>query len=192
MKLSGLVPLYRSMKEQNIERYKFRYTLNHLTFDCLFFIDTTPFELVMGCLRHNFVIFKNIEQGFEVHTFIEPKKTYWDLVNALKTTNDSANALNPREFFSQFNENIPKCANPKNVPTTSDIAPYYSNIEEADKIYFCGWLDNNLRNNRVSDSNLEKTQRLLGKKAYEFAKRRNQSTRWTDERGKEVVLWFPD
>lgn len=64
MRLSGLEPLYRSMRAQNIERTKFRYEHNHLTFECMFFIDLQPFELVMGFIGHNFTIFLDVRPGF--------------------------------------------------------------------------------------------------------------------------------
>lgn len=192
MKLSGLIPLYRSMKQQDIGRYKFHYELNHLTFDCLFFIDIEPFELVMGCLGHNFAVFNEIKQGFEISPFIEPKSTFFDLLNALKTTDASFNRFDPVDFFKQFNEKIPEHANPRNIVKPSDVVRYYSDIEESDKIHFCGWLDNNIRKNKVSDSNLEKTRHLMGQQVYEFAKRRNQSTKWTHDQSMAVDLYLPD
>lgn len=191
MKLSGLIPLYRSMRQQDIGRYKFRYELNHLTFDCLFFIDIEPFELVMGCLGHNFAIFKEVKQGFEVDPFIE-RDTFFDLRNALKTTDTSFHRFSAVDFFKQFDAQIPDYANPRNVAQPSDVVRYFSNIEEADKIHFCGWLDNNIRGNKVSEDNQEKTRRLMGQKVYEFSKRRNQSTRWTHDPAMAVELYLPE
>ena len=192
MKLTGLIPLYRSMRQQNIGRYKFRYELNHLTFDCLFFIDIEPFELVMGCLGHNFAIFKEIHQSFEVEPFVEPKSTFFDLLNALKTTDASFTRFDPVDFFAQFNEQIPRHANPQNTAQPADVVRYYPNIEEADKIHFCGWLDNNIRGHQVSESNLDKTRRLMGQRVYEFALRRNQSTRWTHDPAMAVEVFIPE
>jgi hypothetical protein len=71
------------MRDQRLERVKFRYQLNHLTFECLFFADTVPFELVMGCLGLNFAIFVDVHQGFVIRPFIEPEQTYWALRDAL-------------------------------------------------------------------------------------------------------------
>ncbi|GGX69004.1 DUF6037 family protein [Saccharospirillum salsuginis] len=192
MKLPGLIPLYRSMKDQNIGRYKFRYQLNNLTFDCLFFIDLEPFELVMGCLGHNFAIFREVQHGFEIEPFIEPKETFFALLEALRTANNSASRFDPKQFFLDFDQQIPSQANPRNIATAQDVVRYYSDIEEADKVHFCGWLDNSLRRNRVTESNLEKTRRLMGQQIHDFSQRRNLSTRWTNDRSMAVEFYYPD
>lgn len=157
MKLDGLIQLYKSMRSQDIGRTKFRYQHNHLTFDCLFFIDVEPFELVMGCIGHNFAIFLEIEKGFKIEPFINPKSTFYDLLDALKTDKKSDNKFNPFKFFEAFNRQIPDSAKPRNTVKPQDIVKYVSNIEESDKIYFCGWLNNNLQGNQVSEKNLKKT-----------------------------------
>lgn len=180
------------MKNQNIGRTNFRYTLNHLDFECLFFIDIKPFELVMGCLHQNFAIFLDVEQGFSIKPFIKPKSTFIKLVKALNTLDDSDHKFVPHEFFDEFNQHIPNRANPHTPVTPSDIIKYYSNIEEEDKIHFCGWLDNNIQNNKVSEKNLIKTRRFMGQQVYEFAKRRNQSTRWTPDPSQAVELFLPE
>lgn len=63
MQLTGLRPLCRSMREQGLGRVKFRYRLNGLDFECLFFADTQPFELAMGCLGRNFAILKRCTEA---------------------------------------------------------------------------------------------------------------------------------
>jgi len=192
MKLDGLITLYKSMKEQDIGRYKFRYQHNQLTFDCLFFIDIEPFELVMGCIGHNFAIFLEVEKGFQIKPFIDPKATFFALLKALKTTEQSDHQFNPVDFFEQFNQCIPKKAKPQNIPSPKDVIKYYPDIEEADKVHFCGWLDNNKQGYNVTPDNLNKTRRLLGQRIYEFAKRRNQSTKWTHIESKAIKVVISD
>lgn len=63
MKLIGLQTLYRSMRDHGMGRVKFRYTLNHLAFECLFFADVQPFELVMGLPRVQLRHFRGGAQG---------------------------------------------------------------------------------------------------------------------------------
>ena len=121
---------------------------------------------------------------------IEPKSTFFYLLNALKTTDASFNRFEAADFFKQFNEQIPGHANPRNIVKPSDVVHYYSDIEESDKIHFCGWLDNNLRRNTVSESNLENTRRLMGQQVYEFATRRNQSTRWMHDQSMAVEVYL--
>lgn len=53
MKLNNLVPLYRNMVEQKLDRVKFPYRHSNLHFDVFFFIDGKPFELLFGALGAN-------------------------------------------------------------------------------------------------------------------------------------------
>lgn len=192
MQLTGLHPLYSSMRQQDIGRIKFRYHHNHLVFECLFFAETAPFELVMGCLGHNFAIFINVHPGYVITPYIEPKDTYFALREALFRGHGSANRFDPVVFFAEFNRCIPAQAAPYQTPSADDVARYYPDIEDAHKRFFCGWLDNNRQGNEVSVTNLAKTRRLLGQRAHDFAQRRNQSTRWTHEQSKATAFFMPD
>ena len=192
MRLTGLQPLYHSMRDQGLGRTKFRYHHNHLVFECLFFADVRPFELVMGCLGHNFAIFVEVREGFEITPYIEPKETFFALRNALFQGVGSTNKFDPVAFFAEFNRHIPPHAAPDQVPTPDDVVRYYPDIEEADKRFFCGWLDNTKQGNKVSPANLAKTRRLLGQRAHDLAQRRNLSTRWTHEQSKAIAFVLPE
>lgn len=190
MRLTGLEPLHRSMREQGMGRVKFRYRLNHLNFECLFFIDTKPFELVMGCLGHNFAIFKQVLPGFEINAYLGD--AYAPLQRALFLDAGTNIKLDPGVFFAEFNRHIPGHATPDQRPEPRDVGRYYPDLEEADKLYFCGWLDNTKQGNRVSERNLAKTHRLMGQRAHDFAAQRNFSTRWTSDEAKAVRWHFPE
>lgn len=192
MVMGGLSTLYYSMKEQGIDRCKFRYQVNHLTFDCLYLIDITPFELVMGCLGHNFALFFDVTRGFQIKPYIDDRETFFDLLNALRANGDSDYQLNIKEFLEEFNKHIPDTASATTPATSQDIVRYYSNIEDADKVYFCGWRNNSARGENVSEKNLRKTQLMMGQQAFEFAQRRNQSTMWTHEQNKSKGFYIPN
>jgi len=53
------------------------------------------------------------------------------------------------------------------------------NIEENERIYFCGWRNNNI-NERVSDENLYKTKIAFGDEYFNICRQNNISSRWTD------------
>ena len=189
MKLTGLIPLHRSMREQGMRRVKFRYEVNRLTFECLFFIDGDPYELVMGCLGRNFAIFKEVWRGFEINPFLGD--LYGPLQDALHLGAGTNIRLDPKVFFAEFNARIPSQARPEDRPSTVDIARYYPIKEEADKLYFCGWTDHGDSGRRVTEHNLEKTLRLMGRPERDFSLRRNQSTRWTDDQTKAKEFFIP-
>lgn len=192
MRLTGLQPLYRSMCDQGLGRTKFRYQHNHLVFECLFFADLEPFELVMGCLVHNFAIFLEVRKGFEIAPYIEPKETFFALRNALFQGAGAPNRFDPVAFFTEFNRHIPQSATPAQSPTADDVVRYYPDIEESDKRFFCGWLDNTKQGNHVSPANLAKTRRIFGQRVHNFAKRRDLSTRWTHEQSKAIAFFMPE
>lgn len=191
MKLTGLIPLYKSMRSKNLDRTKFRYQHNDLLFDCLFFIDTKPFELAMGCVSHNFAIYLEVRDGFEITPFIEPREVYLALLQALIEGKRSGHSFDPKEFFNEFNRKIPQHARPEDTPTPSDLVRVYPHIEESKKIHFCGWFDNNKVGKHVQPSNLDKTRRFFGQRSYDFSLRRNMSTKWTDDPNKAIDYHMP-
>ncbi len=48
MQLTGLIPLFRSMRQQEIHRYRFPFQYNQLRFDVFFLTDVKPFVLMFG------------------------------------------------------------------------------------------------------------------------------------------------
>lgn len=122
-------------------------------------------------------------RGFVIETYLED--IYLNLCKALDIHYDPVNKFKPIEFFKDFDNKVPSIALVNNRPKAQDIIKYKSNVEEADKIYFCGWKDNTVTGNKVQDKNLDKTRKLLGEKAYLSCLQRNISSCWTDDASKE-------
>ncbi|MCE7032883.1 DUF6037 family protein [Lysobacter sp. GX 14042] len=76
--------------------------------------------------------------------------------------------------------------------TPADVIRTYRNVEQADRIYFCGWRDNTVRGDRVSSANLAKTRRCLGQAAHDLCRRRNLSSRRTDDPHRARDYFAPD
>jgi hypothetical protein len=140
MRLSGLEALHRSMQTQGMGRAKFRYARNHLVFECLFFIDTAPapYELVMGCVGHNFVIFKDVSATFEITPYIDAKDAFFALRRAIFQNAGSDHRLSVSDFFNEFNQHIPTHVTQRDAVTPDDVVRYYPDIEESAKRYFLG------------------------------------------------------
>lgn len=181
MRLNGLEPLYRSMRYQGIDRYRFRYRCNNVEFDIFFLIDETPFQLLFGVLIKNFSFILPVERGFCINPKLDPED-FSGLCKVLGLRPNPENRFSTRAFFEEFNQCIPAQADRRNVFEPHEIAPYYPKVEEADKKYFWGWRHNDVLKERVSSENLEKTRRILGYQAYEICKARNISSRWTNRR----------
>ena len=189
MKLDGLVALYKSMKEQYIDRYRFEYRHAKALFDIFFFIDEKPFILLFGAKGDAFSFDIEVESGFRINPVLD-KEIYKELCRVLGIKYDPENPFSTRGFFNQFNQAIPRRAEADSIPQPQDIAAYRSIAEEEDKIYFLGWRDNEIRGENVSDTNLMKTKTLLGNKAYKRCDKKNISSCWTDDpnRAKELKL----
>lgn len=179
MQLTGLIPLFESMKIQNIQRYKFQFKRSNVTFDIIFFTDESPYILLFGARGHNFSFQVPVKPGFFIDENLSTND-YYALIKVLGIKRNDNNKFRPRFFFDDFNENIPTSADPRNIPQPHEIAIYQRTIEEADKIYFCGWRDNTIDGRQVKDENLAKTKKLLGYETYSICKARNISSKWTD------------
>ncbi len=188
MKLDGLMALYKNMIRENIDSAKFQYVVRDIMFDVFFSIENKPFELLFGHLGKEYVAFTiTVENGFNINPIID-NDIYKSLCRLFRTTGTSLNTLKMSEFFSEFNKKIPHSPKKHKI---SDKAQYVRNVDEAEKIYFCGWLRNDKEKGRgVSAQNLEKTRKLLNK-AYAFCKTHNVSSCWSDIPADERVYFEP-
>ena len=191
MKLDGLINLYRSMKDQEIDRYRFEYRHGKALFDVFFFIDESPFVLLFGAKGEAFSFEMEVKEGFNISPKLD-NQTYRDLCRILGLKYDPNNPFSPKEFFEQFNKHIPPSASKTSEAEPQHIAQYRSVAEEEDKIYFLGWRNNDIRGERVRETNLRKTRDLLGQKAYERCKSKNISSCWTDDPHRAKKFWLPE
>ncbi len=189
--LDGLRNLYNSMRAQGIDRYRFAYQQGPVTFDVMFLIDESPYGLLFGAQGHNLSFEFKVERGFRViHPQLD-KADYATLCNLLGLQYDPNNRFSPAGFLQSFNDHIPAHANPAQKAEPHDVARVRRNVEEAHKVYFCGWRDNTVRGENVTDKNLHKTRELLGPKIADTCARKNISSCWTDIPGGKVDVTDP-
>jgi hypothetical protein len=146
----------------------------------------------MGAIGANFVLGFDVNPNdFSVDSYID---NYYDLCRFLNLQYQSGNHFSTNAFLRDFDNSIPRVIenfNPRNIPRPRDMIRYYRDVEEADKVYFYGWKDNNIRNENVSQKNLAKTLSLWGIEAHNFCRDYNYSTRWTDIPREEVEMVLP-
>ena len=106
MKLNGLVGLYRSMKNQGRDRYRFEYRHGRAMFDVFFFIDESPFILLFGAKGEAFSFEVEVETGFNINPTL-CGNTYKELCRVIGLEYDPNSPFSPKYFFAQFNHNIP-------------------------------------------------------------------------------------
>ncbi|WP_028401076.1 DUF6037 family protein [Ectobacillus panaciterrae] len=190
MRLDGLIPLYRDMKDQGLNRYKFDFIFNKVHFDVFFFIDESPFKLMFGVKMKNFYFEIDLHKGFKINTYLGEK--YGELCKVLGLEYDPNSSFKSSYFFQEFNQKIPSNAHRNSYPKPYEVALYRRDVEEADKIYFWGWLSHETTGKNVRPENLEKTRILLGVDAYEACKRNNISSKWTDDKRKAITVTMPE
>lgn len=188
--LTNLRPLYRDMRAKNTDRIKFSYTHGRVVFDVFFFIDETPFSLLFGAKQFNIVFELSVQPGFQVDSYLT-NEVFRALVKALGLTRDPNHPFSTGSFLADFANHIPTSTSGLSKPEPHDVALYRSDVEEHEKIYFCGWRDNKSRGEQVTQHNLYKTRRLLGEKAYQICLRKNLSSCWTNDRSKSTQLILP-
>lgn len=180
--LSNLRGLFKAMKAAGITRYKWRFVRGPATFEAIFLIEETPFELLLGGIGTHFGTSLRVFPGFRIDPLL-PKPDFGALCDALQLTFDPDRRFKPSDFFADLDKAIPQSVDLKTGRVQPhDVLSRRRNVEEADKIYFCGWKDNSLTGERASDANLKKTLEAFGQRVFELCKRRNISSRWTDDR----------
>lgn len=176
--LNGLDPLHKSMLTQGISRQKFLYKHLSVQFDVYFFIDESPYELLFGVKGHNFAFTVIVQSDFTVAPYMK-REDYFRLRKILGLEDGSGSAFSITAFLKEFNKKIPAIASTSAVPEPQEIS-VTRDIDEAHKRFFFGWRNNDIRGERVSDKNLNKTKELLGVPTYESCLKHNISSKWTD------------
>lgn len=180
MILEGLRTLTKEMRVNNLERYKISFKFNNVAFDVFYFIDEAPFILMFGVKAYNFYFEIKVKKGFQINPRLN-NYDYYKLLEILNLNSSSNNPFKPQYFFEEFNKKIPLKINLNEKPKPHEIAQFRKDVEESERIYFLGWRDNTLRNEKVSPENLKKTKALLERSAYERCRLKNISSRWTDD-----------
>ncbi|WHX41193.1 DUF6037 family protein [Mesobacillus sp. AQ2] len=188
MKLNGLKGLFKSMKHQAIERYKFDFIYQNVKFDVLYFIDEVPNILAFGIKQHNYYFEIPVRKEFEITAFLDEYNKFCKIMGF---TYNPDSPYKPAYFFEEFNKHIPNIAIQTNIPKPSQVAVYRDKVEEADKIYFIKWRDNTKTGKNVSLKNLEKTRLLLSYDAYLMCKAKNISSCWSSLPSEENQFSLP-
>lgn len=176
-KFTALESLHNNMKLNDTKRVVFPFKYNEKGFSCIFITDILPYRLYLSTLGDKPIIFElEINNKYETSSYIED---YKKLIEYLEIKYDPNHKFKPNDFFKSLNNKIPEnCENKPNYKDVILIAAKHREIEEPNKIYFCGWKNNIVIN--VTDGNLEKTRSAFGDELAELCKKKNISSRWTD------------
>lgn len=187
MKLYVINPLLQDMGRNKAKQEKFSFRYSNLQFEVIFLIEREPFELLFGVVDHNFSFTLCLHRSYNLDTL--PDDVYFRLRRILKL-NKSDEGLTSYKFLRYFAERIPKEYSGRKVEP-HEIAVYKQrNVPESEKIYFKGWRSHETDGRHVQ--NLEKTRLWLGNEAYEYCKKYNISSCWSDQPSERRTYYSPD
>lgn len=86
-----------------------------------------------------------MNQDFEVNSFFA-KELYLKLIEIFNIQYNPDHKFTPNDFLSFVNNNVPEFRNTERV-NNSDILQYKRDVEEADKVHFCGWIYHTTKSN---------------------------------------------
>jgi len=182
--MSSMAGLITKMTAVEMDRCHFRFQLHRGEFDVFVFIDVDPYVLAFGAIGRNFYFEVPVDSRTLTTPGVFQTNTYYTLCEILGLRRSSGDKFTPSAFLTHVNEAM-KTARFR-AATPKDLAPYRRDVEESEKIWFCGWRDNSTSGQHVTDRNLEKTRQWLGEKAYLRCRERNISSRWTDLQEKAI------
>ena len=162
------------MGRNNAKIDKFRFTYNKVEFEVIVLIERSPFELLFGVIGYNYSFSLTLRAGYELQEL--PDEVFYKLCDILNLK-PGRESLTSYKFLKYVAKRIPTRYSKTKIQP-HEIAKYKQrNIDDAHKIYFCGWkfYEGSERNAK----NFEKTKKWLGDEAYEFCKRNNISSCWT-------------
>ena len=187
MKLYQIYPLLQVMRRNKVKQDKFSFRYANLQFQVIFLIEREPYELLFGVVDHNFSFTLCLRKGFELDDM--PDDVYFYLRRLMKLQKCDE-VLTSYKLMQYFAARIPKQYSGKKVEP-HEIAVYKQrNVPESEKIYFKGWRSHETDGRHVQ--NLEKTRQWLGDEAYEYCKKYNISSCWSEHPSERKQYYAPD
>lgn len=187
MTLYEIKPLLQDMGRNKAKQDKFSFRYANLQFQVIVLIEREPFELLFGVVDHNFSFTLCLRRGFNLDDM--PDDVYFYLRKLLKLQKCDE-GLTSYKLMQYFASKIPKKYSGKKVEP-HEIAVYkQQNVPESEKIYFKGWRSHETDGRHVQ--NLEKTRQWLGNDAYEYCKKYNISSCWSDRLSERKQYYSPD
>ena len=187
MKLYQIYPLLQDMRRNKVKQDKFSFRYANLQFQVIFLIEREPYELLFGVVDHNFSFTLCLRKGFELDDM--PDDVYFYLLRLMKLQKCDE-VLTSYKLMQYFAAKIPKKYSGRKVEP-HEIAVYKQrNVPESEKIYFKGWRSHETDGRHVQ--NLEKTRQWLGDEAYEYCKKYNISSCWSEHSSERKQYYAPD
>lgn len=167
---SRLAILHSDMKGREEVRCVFPFEYNGKRFSCIFLADVDPYRLYLTTMGISPQVFElEVIDKYQVNAYFSD---YKKLVAYLELKYDPDHIFRPSDFFEVLNRNIPPIFTRKpNYSEVLCVVAKKRNIEEENKVYFCGWYTNPKGKN-VKQNNLEKTRSAFGDDKAKMSKKK--------------------
>lgn len=179
--LNNLQDLHKTMRLKGEDSSRFSIKICNKSFSCIFLTDINPYRLYLFTLGENPIYFEfSIDENYIPQSYID---NFSALLRYLEIKYDKNHTFKPNDFYEMLNKQLTKDIVLERVPYTYkiQIASHTREINEANKIYFCGWKTN--ANGKVR--NYQKTLVAFGKEIADMSKKINKSSCWTDNANDE-------
>lgn len=189
VKLENLKILHEDMIRKKERRCKFRFSFGKVGFEVFFLSDLEEYTLMIGAIGKRFYFELKVSAEYTVPGYIDK---YNELCKLLNIKYDPINKFKPEAFLNAINKNTPIEYQTNNKVYVENICQYKSDFEDPNKVYFYGWKDNEINNEKQSPQNYIKTLYLLGKDAAYMCRKFNISSKWTNNPNKKKKFFIPN
>ena len=175
MRCIAFEPLIIDMRNNNTDKEHYHFDYNGFRFDVILSIVQNGYEILTAIHTENWGCVLSMNNNYYVEV---PDNVYYSLRKILHL-NWSTNHFNSIVFLQLLSENSPKHSSGSGVDYT-EIRKFlpYRRVDDAEKIYFCGWNDH-IKDGRKAH-NFDKTEFFFGKRVADYCRNNNISSMWTD------------
>ena len=175
MRCIAFEPLTNDMRTNNIEKEHYCFDYNGFRFDVILSIVSRGYEILVAIHTHNLGCVLEMNNNYVVEM---TNGDYYSLCDILHL-NWSENHFNSSVFLRLLSEQAPRYSNGRGVEYR-ELRRYlhYRQVDEAHKIYFCGWNDHKKDHRKAH--NFDKTEFYFGKSVADYCRKNNISSMWSD------------
>lgn len=188
MRCIGFDPLIKDMLSKKVDKEHYCFVFNQFKFDVILSITHSSYEILVAIHNENWGCVLNMNANYYVEMSDESYYSLRKILNLNWNTNHFSSAV----FLRLLSDKSPRKSSLRGVDYT-ELRRYlsYRNVEEKDKIYFCGWNDH-LKDKRKAH-NFDKTEYFFGKHVADYCRQHNISSMWSDiprHEQKVIEPWF--
>ena len=186
MKCLKFLPLLKDMKTNRIDKEHYSFLFNNFKFDVILAIMSSDYEILVAIHSENWGCVLRMDENFNVKM---SDSDYYSL-RAILGLSWQENKFSSDKFLFLLSDKAPRKSSLQKIDYKEKLKYLnYRNVEEKDKIYFCGWNDH-LKDGRRA-RNFDKTEFYFGNQVATYCRKHNISSLWSDIPRDEKIVTNP-